>query len=125
MVVDNVPIVLWAVDAQGIITLTEGKGLARLGIDPGQSVGKSIFDLYANTPAVSDSVRAALAGEERAYTTVLAGRVFESLCTPMRDEKTGAVTGVLGFSIDVSERASAEREKASLQIGRASCRERV
>src|SRR5205814_5598918 len=52
LVVDNVPIILWAVDAAGVITLSEGKGLAKLGIRPGESVGQSIFDLYAHLPEV-------------------------------------------------------------------------
>ncbi len=115
MVVDNVPIVLWAVDAQGVITLTEGKGLTTMGLRPGQSVGRSMFELYADVPEVAESVRASLAGEERSYVTTVGDRVYESLCSPLRDEATGAITGVLGFSIDVSERDRAEKERASLQ----------
>jgi signal transduction histidine kinase/ActR/RegA family two-component response regulator len=115
MVVDNVPIVLWAVDAQGVITLTEGKGLAKLGIAPGQSVGQSIFELYANVPGVAESVRASLAGQDGSYTTTVGGRIYESVCSPLRDDATGAVSGVLGFSIDVTDRDRAEKERANLQ----------
>jgi len=114
MVVDNVPIILWAVDAQGVLTLTEGKGLAKLGLRPGQSVGQSIFDLYAGVPEVASHVRASLAGQEVSYTSTLGGRVFESLCAPMRDEVTGAVSGVLGFSFDVTDRDKAEKERENL-----------
>jgi PAS domain S-box-containing protein len=115
LVVDNVPIILWAVDVAGVITLTEGKGLTKLGIRPGQSVGKSIFELYAHLPEVADNVRASLTGEERSYTTTLAGRVFESHCSPLRVDPGGPVTGVIAFSIDVTERDRAEKERAILQ----------
>ena len=113
--VDNLDIILWSADAHGVLTLTEGQGLAKVGIGPGQSVGKSIFDLYAGVPEVAENVRASLNGEERSYTATLRGRLFESRCAPLRSEPGGPVTGVIGFSIDVTERDRAEKERASLQ----------
>jgi two-component system, cell cycle sensor histidine kinase and response regulator CckA len=115
LVVDNVDIILWSVDAQGVLTMSEGRGLAKVGILPGQSVGKSMFELYPDVPAVAESVRGSLAGEERSYQTTLRGRVFESRCSPLRLTPDGPVTGVIGFSIDVTERERAETERASLQ----------
>ena len=115
LVVDNVDIILWSVDVNGVLTLTEGQGLAKVGVRPGQSVGKSIFDLYADVPEVGENVRASLAGEERSYTTTLRGRIFESRCSPLRPDPAGPITGVIGFSIDVTERDRAENERASLQ----------
>jgi signal transduction histidine kinase/CheY-like chemotaxis protein len=115
LVVDNVDIILWSVDAHGVLTLTEGQGLSKVGIQPGQSVGRSIFELYEGVPDVADNVRASLAGEERSYTTTLRGRLFESRCSPLRSDPNGPVTGVIGFSIDVTDRDRAEKERASLQ----------
>src|SRR6185312_10039095 len=84
LVVDNVDIILWSVDAQGMLTLTEGRGLAKVGLVPGQSVGKSIFELYRGIPTVTENVRASLAGQERSYRATLRGRIFESHCSPLR-----------------------------------------
>lgn len=115
LVVDNVDIILWSVDAQGVLTLTEGQGLAKVGIAPGQSVGQSIFELYRGLPEVIENVRASLAGQERSYRASLRGRVFESRCSPLRLDAGGPVTGVIGFSIDVTERERAENERSILQ----------
>ena len=48
-VISNSPIIIWALDNKGVFTLSEGKGLAALGLEPGQVVGQSIFDIYADS----------------------------------------------------------------------------
>src|SRR5579871_5668121 len=48
--VARAPIVLFAVDAEGLFTLSEGQGLEVLGIQPGEHVGQSYFDLYRELP---------------------------------------------------------------------------
>ncbi|HVU49102.1 MAG TPA: response regulator [Polyangia bacterium] len=113
-VVENAPIVLWAIDAEGKFTLGEGRGLASLGMKPGQSIGVSVFDLYKDEPTVLDNIRRGLAGEEFSAVVRVAGRVYETMNVPLRDEATGVVTGLLGVSIDVTERDRAEKERASL-----------
>jgi PAS domain S-box-containing protein len=113
-VVESAPIILWAVDAAGVLTLSEGRGLAKLGLRSGQSVGRSVFELYADVPEVIENLRHSLRGEERAATLTVGGRVFETLSSPLRDDATGAVTGVLGVSLDVTERVHAEKERAKL-----------
>src|SRR5208283_3357071 len=40
------PMVLLATDGNGVVLLSEGKGLAALGLKPGEVVGKSVFDVY-------------------------------------------------------------------------------
>src|SRR5262249_59710919 len=49
-VVANAPIVLFAVDRDGHITLSEGRGLQALGLAPGEVVGCSAFELYEHAP---------------------------------------------------------------------------
>src|SRR5262249_31936362 len=56
-VISSVPIVLWAIDSHGTVTLSEGSLLRDIGLEPGQVVGQSIFDLYASVPAVLDFTR--------------------------------------------------------------------
>jgi len=63
-VVTNAPVVLFALDREGVFTLSEGKGLDDLGLEPGQLVGSSVFEVYRETPQIVADVRRALAGEE-------------------------------------------------------------
>jgi len=107
MVVDNAPIVLSALDREGIFTLAEGRGLAMRGRARDSVLGRSIFDLYAGVAPVQEGVRRALAGETVAATADVAGLAFETQYTPLRDAD-GTVTGVIGVSVDVTERLRAE-----------------
>src|SRR5205085_12236314 len=51
-VVANAPVVLFATDAHGVFTLTEGKGLEALGDHPGRAVGLSVFEKYRESPRI-------------------------------------------------------------------------
>jgi PAS domain-containing protein len=51
-VVANAPIILFALDRAGVFTLAEGSGLDALGLEPGQVVGQSVFDVYRDVPQV-------------------------------------------------------------------------
>ncbi len=63
-VMSSAPIVLWAVDNNGEFTLFEGKGLERVGLEPGQVVGRSIFEVSCDIPQIREDVRRALSGKE-------------------------------------------------------------
>ena len=107
-VVASSPIVLFSVDRDGIITLSEGRGLAALGLEPGQQVGQSVFDLYQATPAVAENIRRALRGEEFSALVQVGAVAFDAHYAPLRDD-AGEITGVLGVATDVtrSRRAAA------------------
>ena len=61
-VLDGAPIVLFAVDRRGVFTVSEGQGLASLGLKPGEVVGRSAFELYRDNPEIVAALRSALAG---------------------------------------------------------------
>lgn len=46
LVVANAPIVVFALDADGIFTLSQGRGLDALGLKPGEVNGRSVFEMY-------------------------------------------------------------------------------
>ena len=106
-VVTNAPIVLWSVDREGIFTLSDGKGLESLGLRPGEVVGRSAFDVYADVPEVLAHVRAALSGKTFHTELTANGRVFDSYYSPLLDAQ-GDVVGVIGLATDISERKQAE-----------------
>jgi diguanylate cyclase (GGDEF)-like protein/PAS domain S-box-containing protein len=109
-VVGNVPMVLFALDREGVFTLSEGKGLDALGLKPGQVVGFSVFDFYRDVPEMLENIRRALGGEALTSTLEVAGVAFETHYEPLWDEK-GEPAGTIGVAIDVTERVRAERAR--------------
>lgn len=107
-VVNNAALIIWAVDAQGLITMAEGRGLQDAGLSSGQLVGKSLFEMYSATPEAIGQVKRVLAGETSVAEAELSGRVLETHYSPVKNE-TGVVTGAVGVSTDITKRWSAEQ----------------
>ncbi|HEX2872635.1 MAG TPA: PAS domain S-box protein [Polyangiaceae bacterium] len=105
--VANLPVVLTAVDREGVYVMSEGGGLARAGARSGELVGKCIFDLVAEVPGGRGFVERALAGETVSWQTEFRGGRFDVLMTP-RFDASGAVVGAFALSIDTTERVRAE-----------------
>lgn len=103
------PVILFAIDADGTVRLSMGRGLHKLGKRSGDSVGKSIWELYAHYPEVLDDLRRAFAGEELVTKSVMGDVAFETNLVPVRDSD-GVVTGLIGVSTDISERLRLETE---------------
>lgn len=112
-VVDSASMVLWALDRDGVFTFSQGKALEALGLRAGAVVGRSVFDVYADSPDILADQRRALAGEEFISVTELAGIFFECRYSTLRDD-AGEVDGVIGVAVDITERrqAEADRERA-------------
>ncbi len=62
-VVASASLILFATDKNGIFTLCEGEGLKSLSLQPGELVGQSVFEVYADSPQVGENIRRALKGE--------------------------------------------------------------
>ena len=105
----NLPLILYRIDAGGRFVESFGAGLATLGLADGEMVGANVFEEFAN---VADTVRRAIAGETLAYEAQgeFRGRYwcYQTFMTP--DHRTGS--GIVGFSLDVTERKLAERALA-------------
>ncbi len=112
-VVNGAPVVLYSIDRDGVFTLSEGKGLAGLGLEPGEIVGKTIYEIYGDQPEAIAALRRAMAGE----TFVLelsfpAGGAFEASHIALLDDK-GDYAGTIGVLVDITERKRAENELRS------------
>jgi len=101
-VVSGAPVILFSLDRNGIFTLSEGKGLEKLGLAHGELVGRSLTTVESFSPSSVEDFRRALAGETFASTRESGGLVFESWYSPLRD-RDGRITGVIGVSSDISE----------------------
>ena len=105
MIVSKAPVVLFALNKEGIFTLSEGLALQKLGLQPGEVVGRSVFEMYRDYPRILDNVRRALRGDEFSTIDELPrlGLIFEIHWVPLQDEQ-GSLAGTIGVAVDVSER---------------------
>ncbi len=105
--VTNAPIVLYATDAQGVQTLSEGKALEGLGLKPGEWVGRSVFDNCADYPYILENLREVLGGVEKHWQGPFGDRMFENRAMPILD-LDGGVVGLIGVAIDITVRYRAQ-----------------
>lgn len=110
-VLSRAPVMVFALDAAGRCTFSDGAGLALIGLRPGQVVGVDMLEMYAGDPAAGDSIRRALAGESfrSAYVNAENRRAFDTWWLPVRHGEE--LTGAIGVSIDVTDRVVAEEER--------------
>lgn len=107
-VLANIPVVIFALDLDGVFTLSEGKGLQILGLTPGQVVGQSVFDIYRGNKPLLQHIYRALTGE--AFQALVGdnnGHTFDTWYSPLVDGD-GQMQGVLGISADVTDRVQTE-----------------
>lgn len=108
-VVNNSPVILFALDQDGVFTLSEGKALEVLAQEPGEVVGQSIFDVYRDVPDILDGVRSALSGVGNLRNMLVQDRAFEAQYEPLRGDN-GEIIGVVGVAHDITALKLAEEE---------------
>lgn len=113
--VANQPGIAFVLDKEGVFMLSEGQGLGKIGLQPGQVVGQSVFEVYKDLPEAKEFVRKALAGQEYAMTLKIGDVYFESWIGPLMDEK-GKITGAIGISADITARIQSEEIRQQLEI---------
>ena len=106
-VVSNAPGVIFVTDEKGVFTLSEGKGLVSLGLQPGQVVGQSVLDVYKDYPDIINAVKNTLAGDSQRHETKVQELVFDVLYTPIFAQN-GRVEKILGVATDITERKQTE-----------------
>jgi diguanylate cyclase (GGDEF)-like protein/PAS domain S-box-containing protein len=123
-VLAHAPVVIYAMDRTGIVTLLEGNRRAVLGLANDDAIAEllvsSVFDLYQDVPAIFDTVRRALTGEAFAVVNEINGRMFESRFQPLKNEQQD-VTSIVCVVTDVTAHAQEEQRllTESLQLASA------
>jgi diguanylate cyclase (GGDEF)-like protein/PAS domain S-box-containing protein len=107
-VINNMPVIIWAVDRNGIITFSDGKALESLGLSAGINVGQSIFTLYGKIPVIVDATRRALQGETVRFECHIGKSVFNSCYVPIFDEN-GERAGAIGCSNEITAEWHSQR----------------
>ena len=115
-VLNNAPITIFATDCRGVFTLSEGKKLELVGLNPGENVGESAFELFGTLPFVehngnvsngNDIIRRVLEGETVTAFSELLSVHFDNSFVPLRT-KDGNINGLIGVATDITERKRAE-----------------
>ncbi len=104
--VKQLPGIVWCVDRELRFTLSDGLGLKKLGLKPGQVVGMTLSEFRKTDEP--DSVeharhKQALAGKYVEYETTFKAIRYSCSLSPLRDEK-GEIIGTLGVAFDLVER---------------------
>lgn len=106
--VENLPVVLFALDPDGTFTVSRGSALDTVGLEPGEAVGESVYELYADQPSTLTAVEQALDGEVAQATTDFGEIAFETWYRPIVDD-AGEVEEVIGVAIDITEQHEREQ----------------
>jgi len=106
-VIENAPVVLFALDRDGTCTFAKGKAMALLGLDPDNVAGTSPFDITGQEGRAADALRTALGGREFTGEITVAGRTLDTHLSPVLDD-AGALSAVIGVAVDVTERQRAQ-----------------
>lgn len=107
-VVSSASLILFALDKNGVFTLSEGEGLTALGWKPGEMVGQSVFEIYRDNPEILENVARALAGEAFSTPVYLGDVAFEARYSPLTDESNNVI-GVIGVATDITENRKAQK----------------
>lgn len=102
------PIMLFALDEDGIFTLVEGQASKLLGKAPDDALGRAIWETHSDHPPILACARRALAGES--FTSVIerGNQTYENHWAPLRSGREPP-TGALCVAVDVTARVMAEQ----------------
>jgi len=99
-VLSHSPVYLFAVDSDGVLQLSRGKILEKLGLSEGDGVGRRLSDIYDEKAFIS-LVQQACQGETIQQTVELRDIALDVVCEPIT--VAGEVKRVVGVGYDVSE----------------------
>lgn len=106
--VENAGPIVFMIDDEGTILVSEGEDLSALDLAPGELVGESIFDLYEDNPEVLTLANRALSGEQMDTVIDIRGTILDLWFAPYKDPD-GNVAGGVGMAVDVTAQREAEK----------------
>jgi len=108
-IVTNSQPIIFMIDRNGVFQLSEGESLSSLGLRPGQVVGMSAFEMYADFPEIIAGIESALGGVASRGIIDINGVKFDIFYSPLFDGE-GEVAGLMGMAVDITEREEAKHE---------------
>lgn len=107
--IEEMPFIVFALDAEGVFTASEGEGLAALGLEPGEVVGRSAFEVYRAEPEVLKNLGRALSGESFSSAVEVGGTAFRCRYDPLRGAG-GGVVGAVGLAAEAGRLSKAAED---------------
>ncbi len=107
--VAELPVTVWAMNADGMCTLSLGKGLQHFGLKSGQLVGQNLLQVYPSDSETHHDIRRALQGESIAREIRIGDMTWYSTLLPIHDALGQKVAQVYGVAENVTERSQAQR----------------
>ena len=112
--IENLPLIFYMIDGEGIFRLSVGAGLKGLGLEQNQVSGLSAFEIYKDFPEITNALRKALAGHTATFESRVGGSSYSNICVPFRASDTG-FRGLVAVALDITQSKQAEEEKAKLE----------
>jgi len=110
---EQLPVMLFVFDKHGILTDAFGAGLAKLGVNPADILGKDVAAINGitdpNDPR-AQFMRSALAGQSLTSEVAFGRHQLQVYLEPLTGD-SGAIEGVLGIALDVTDRVRAEEAR--------------
>jgi signal transduction histidine kinase/CheY-like chemotaxis protein len=110
LMLEQMPAIMWTTDLELRFTSSMGAALKSLRLKPGQTNGMSLYQFFRNQECLGVSIEShkkALQGESASYELIWEDRGYTSYVEPLRNAD-GVITGVIGVSLDITERRQAE-----------------
>gem|GEM_PF-4110827 len=114
VIITRTPTILFALDENGIVTLSEGLALELIGYKPGQLIGQSVFDILKDRPDITRRLRKALRTRQ-SFTSIstVAGRTLQTHYAPFYHKNK--FKGLTGIAMDITDRVRAEEQRNTLK----------
>lgn len=106
-IIASAPIVLFAIERDGVISFSAGTGPNPLGKESGEAVGWPAAELFGRHPDVVEAIRRALSGTTEVVGLTENDRSFSISLAPFR-EASGETAGAIAVAIDITDRRQAE-----------------
>jgi signal transduction histidine kinase len=122
LIINNVPIILFAIDKDGIFVFVEGKGAGEFKIPPARLKGISALKLFGslevneetgNIISGRDVFRRVLKNKSVTATITIDGFCFDTRFSPMRNHHN-EIIGVIGTAVNITDRRAVETEREKL-----------
>ena len=107
--VSQLPTIFYVLDCDWKFLISEGKGLEKIGLHPGQVIGVSARELYRDHPDILEAVNQAFHGNHVMYHHTIGNTHLENYVAPYYNSE-GKIIGVVGSTVDITARINSEKE---------------
>ncbi len=105
--VSDAPLVVLAIDADGIVRLFEGNSIAVAAVNAERALNRAAVDVFADRPDMMVNVRRALGGETFSAVSHNGERAYEGYYSPTSGD-LGELSGMTAVLVDVTERLDSQ-----------------